>query len=278
MKKFLKSAAFAVLALVAISCDKDGEVFDVDGGQTAYMFIDAESNLGVNTESNTRVVRIGVTTRSNQDRIVPVSIDPASTATADQYDLQTSNFVIPAGEFVGEAVITGDFDAIPDGVTGTIILNIDDSVETVVGKNQHIVYLFRSCPTDLAGQVYSVTTNYTAHDFLPQYATNTMNVTLQNATGDNTYRVPDFSGGLYSVGPYNTNYNTGSAGAANQIDLIFTINCDTVTWTGQADPWGPIIATPGGVNSYDAETGVITISWTATGYGETGVSVYTPAN
>ena len=279
MKKLLKSAGLAILALVVFSCEEDKVIYDVDGGQTAFLFNTESSNLGVSAEGTSSVtVQVGVTTRSDQDRTIPVYIDASSTATADQYSLTASSLVIPAGQFVGNVVITGNFEMIPDNVTETIVLKFDDTVATIEGKDEHVVNLFRSCPTDLGGKEYSVTTTYGFHDFLPDFAEYTMTIVLTQEEGDNTYKIADFSGGLYSVGPYADAYGTGAANAAAVRDLIFTINCNNVSWQGEADPWGPIVPTDGGENSYDPTTGVITISWTAEGYGENGVSVYTPIN
>lgn len=149
MKKFLKSAGLALLALVVVSCDKDGEVFDVNGGQTAYMFTAPEYDLGVGPDDVATInVEVGVTTRSNQDRTVQIYVDPSSTAPANQYTLSSTSVVIPAGEFVGNVAITGNFDNIPEGTISTIVLKIDDATETVVDKNQTVVSVFRSCPIE----------------------------------------------------------------------------------------------------------------------------------
>ena len=80
----------------------------------------------------------------------------------------------------------------------------------------------------------------------------------------------DFTGGLYSDGgPYSGAYNTSATYAE------ITENCGLISWSGQSDPWGAMIPLAGGENSVDAN-GVITISWYCEGYGENGVSVYTP--
>lgn len=125
-----------------------------------------------------------------------------------------------------------------------------------------------SCQSDLAG-MYSVTTTYGYHDFLPAESTNTIDVEITE-TGPGQYEVFDFSGGLYSQGLYASEYNTSS------FTVTFNDVCNNITWSGQSDTWGPVVPQDGGVNSVDPGTGVITISWQCLAYGENGVSVYTP--
>ena len=120
----------------------------------------------------------------------------------------------------------------------------------------------------LAG-MYSVSTTYSTHDFLPDFSSHTMDAEIIDA-GNGQFSVTDITGGLYSVGPYVAAYGTSES------PLTSTELCENITWTGQSDYWGPVVTAPGGVNSVDPETGVITISWLCEGYGEEGVSIYTP--
>jgi hypothetical protein len=121
---------------------------------------------------------------------------------------------------------------------------------------------------DLAG-MYSVTTNYSTHDFLPDYSTNTGDFEIF-ANIDGTFYVNDFSGGLYSSGPY-----VGAYGTSEFVVTFYEV-CGEILWEGQSDYWGAVVAGDGATNSVDPDTGVITISWKCLGYGEAGVSVYTP--
>ena len=122
----------------------------------------------------------------------------------------------------------------------------------------------------LAG-MYTVTTNYGYHDFLPDFNPNTTVVEVFEV-GTNSYRVQDFSGGLYSVGPYASAYGTDAADNS----IFFANTCETITWEDQTDPWGAIIYDDESLNVVDPMTGTFSISWFCTGYGESGLSVYTP--
>jgi hypothetical protein len=127
--------------------------------------------------------------------------------------------------------------------------------------------IIEDCITNIAG-MYTVTTTYLYHDFLPNYDTNTQDMEIV-ALGGGAYSIVDFTGGLYSTGPYADQYGTIATSAE-------ITECDgLISWSGQSDPWGPIIPTAGEANSVDSN-GVITISWFCEGYGENGVSVYTP--
>ncbi|RYF37858.1 MAG: hypothetical protein EON97_00485 [Chitinophagaceae bacterium] len=284
MKKIFSTLALAVaLSTAFVSCNQDDNSneanFDVNGGQMRYLFIPTGvSELSVNNESVTTIeIPVGVTTVSGTDRTIGVSVDAASsTAPANSYTLTTTSVTIPAGSFQGVVSVSGNFENVPEEGVSTIVLKLDvPESEILDDKGTHTINVFRSCPTDSVAGMYSVTTTYTVHDFLPDFATYTMETEVTAVAGqENTFRVADFSGGLYSVGPYNDAYGTGSAGQANNIDLVFTISCGVLTWSGQNDPYGAINMQ--GTNSYDASTGVITISWNAVGYNETGVSVYTP--
>lgn len=124
------------------------------------------------------------------------------------------------------------------------------------------------CVSDLARR-YSVTTTYSQHDFLPDFATHTMEVDLVELSAA-TYFVQDLSGGLYTVGPYVGAYGTGP----DSFDAQFVDGCGQIQLFGQSDPWGEVVIN--GPSSVNPATGVITISWKCLGYNEAGVSVYTP--
>ena len=125
-----------------------------------------------------------------------------------------------------------------------------------------------SCPSDLAG-MYEMVTTYNQHDFLPDFDSNTMDMEVVKVD-EGIYEVADFSGGLYSGGPYNVNYGT------TDLVIEFQEICNEITWSGQQDPWQALLVDPDGDNFVDPATGVITISPLGEVYGESWTSVYTP--
>ncbi|MTE27966.1 hypothetical protein [Winogradskyella ouciana] len=172
----------------------------------------------------------------------------------------------------GMIELTVDTDNIDVDNSKTLVLRLaEPSVGLVAQQFQTIsIEIIGLCVSDLAG-MYSVTTTYGYHDFLPAYNPNTMDIEVVSV-GDGLYEVFDFSGGLYSSGPYADAYNTGPTSFTVQFSDI----CNNITWSGQTDPWGACTPLDGGVNAVNPTTGVITISWFCEGYGENGVSVYTP--
>lgn len=279
MKKIFYKIALAVaLAAGLTSCSEDKVLLGEDV-QTVYQFRESKSTMYITDTDFSTSIPFGVTTRSDQDRVIPVIIDATSTADPSLYST-TGNITIPAGQFMGSLNIEiPNPSALVDGVIYTVVFRVDtEQYPTMHDKDFHVLSFMRACESDLAG-MYSVTTTYLVHDFLPDYSENTMEVelTVPSDSPPSSYKVADFSGGLYSVGPY-TEYGTGSAGQAANRDLVFMIYCSNqIGWNNlQRDPWGVINRTPGGVNAYDPATGVITISWTCAAYGESGVSVYTP--
>lgn len=141
------------------------------------------------------------------------------------------------------------------------------------GGNEYIsnqsLTINASCPSDLGGS-YSVTTTYGYHDFLPNFATFTDTVEI-TALGNGNYSVVDFSGGLYSQGPYQGAYGTTGIAAT------FTDVCGQLSWININDPWGTVVQNATGpASEVDPATGIITINFFCNGYGENGVSIYTP--
>lgn len=123
------------------------------------------------------------------------------------------------------------------------------------------------CPSDLGG-TYTVVTTYTKHDFLPDYPENTMTIEIEDL-GNGAYKVSDASGGLYSSGPYSTEYGTTG------LPFEFTDACGKISWQAQVDPWQSLVPVAGMPNFVD-DNGVITITMQGTVYGEQWTSVYTP--
>jgi hypothetical protein len=134
------------------------------------------------------------------------------------------------------------------------------------------------CDLDLSG-LYSVVTTYGYHDFVSTVGdTFTIAEVEITAVGDGTFSIPDFSGGLWP-GAYNDAYGPYPNGG--NIPLVFSEVCGEVMWSEQTEPYGDVVMQSetlgdNGPNNVDPDTGVITISFYCTGYGEYATSVYTP--
>lgn len=145
-----------------VSCEEDLIIYDNVNGQAVIAFNAPSSvDLPVTVDGDSSLdLEVGVTTVSTSDRTFNLSIDPASTASSSEYSVSPS-VIIPAGDYVGTTTVTGNFDAIPDGVTNTLILNLSDAGNAIVGdKNQVTVNIFRFCPSELAGEFTWVASNF----------------------------------------------------------------------------------------------------------------------
>ncbi len=149
--KTIKYIILSFIAVTMVACEKEeaavNTIFDVDGGQSLVDFSRSSSNLPVLiNEVGSVNVTVNVTTRSSSDRTVSISVDPSSTADAENYTVPTS-VTIPANEYQGVFTIDAtDVSVEPDAET--IILNIDgfSGANVTLAGNQHVVSLFQVCP------------------------------------------------------------------------------------------------------------------------------------
>ena len=260
----MKKIIYSLLAIsLILSCEnQDDHGVDVNNFDGIY-FVDGTSDYLIDNSALPKLIELASTSTSSLDRTYTIEIDTTSTAVAGiDYNLDSTSVTIPGGSNSTTIAINGIFESsTPEGVTLKFL--VGDSKM----KAAYDMGIFQYCESDIAG-MYSVTTTYGFHDFLPTYDTNTQEIEIVEL-GEGSYSIADFTGGLYSVGPYSSSYGTGPTYAE------VTENCGLISWSGQSDPWGAMIPTPGGANSVDSN-GVITINWTCEGYGEYGTSIYTP--
>lgn len=136
----------AMLGLFA-SCEEELVVYDVENGQTLAQFSSNSATVPTPEEGAETSVIVLVTTASEQDRQINVSVnEEASTASADQYTV--SALTIPAGSYEGTVTISANFEALPEQGSTTLVLELDGvgSGETLVEKETFTVEFFRKCP------------------------------------------------------------------------------------------------------------------------------------
>ena len=147
---------------VLISCEEDPIIYDVENGQSVVAFNGATTvDLPVTQEGESTLdLEVGVTTVSDADRTYSVTVDPSSTADPSQYTVGET-VIIPAGNFSGGLTVTGNFEAVPDGVTNTLILNLNEPSEDRLGDRAQVtVNLFRFCPSEIAAEFTWVASNF----------------------------------------------------------------------------------------------------------------------
>jgi hypothetical protein len=279
MKNIYKIFLLSVLVF-AVGCEnEDDSRFQQTPESGIVQFQSATTTLAVNSSVVSIPVTVDFTAPVNlSDLTISYSITnilgdaslvvgaPGSlTISANTKTAQIELMILPtaaAALAAGDVSFSVDLTAASRGIS----VGLSDGSATT----SHVINLVCDISLPLGG-MYSVFTTYGFHDFLPTFSDNTATMEIVD-NGDGTFFTQDFSGGLYNGGPYSSAYGTG----ATSFDFTFSNACTAIVWTGQNDPWGTVDPLPGGVNAYDIGTGVMTTSWFCNGYGENGVSVWTP--
>lgn len=128
---------------------------------------------------------------------------------------------------------------------------------------------------DVAG-LYNVTGTILVDDFGSGPYAYDDRIALADCSVEGEYNIADISGGLYT-NDYAAAYGVAPAAAVIEFDPTTD---GPVTWSGVSDQFGGSFiedAASATSSNYNATTGVITIYWTATAYGERGITTYTVA-
>ncbi len=128
---------------------------------------------------------------------------------------------------------------------------------------------------DVAG-LYNVTGTILVDDFGSGPYAYDDRIALADCSLEGEYGIADITGGLYT-NDYATAYGIAPAAAVIEFDPTTD---GPVTWSGVSDQFGGSViedAASATASNYNAATGVITIYWTATAYGERGITTYTVA-
>jgi hypothetical protein len=153
MKKiFLFLLVFFSVSVGFVSCDAYDDDNQKMNTVTAYLFKSPSSNLPTLQAGGSFVeVQVAVTTLSDVDRTVTVEIDTeASTASANQFSLESTQIVIPAGSYDGGTVkVFGNYDNLPVEGNVTAVLNLVSTEGVVQNLKSHVVTLFRACDANV---------------------------------------------------------------------------------------------------------------------------------
>jgi hypothetical protein len=202
MKKYiLKITALALFMGAFASCEEDKVMYG--GDQALAEFVKTTASLPV-VDTGVSSVKIGVSisTVSTANRTIPVTVDPTSTALASQYKVDAATLVIPAGSYLGEIVVTGDFDNLNANETVKLILNLGnlDNATLEPKKKSFTLSIYKACTSALAGTfAYSTKNIYTPYQGGQSVAGPvTGNVTF-TATTPGVYTISDASFGGFTA-------------------------------------------------------------------------------
>jgi len=240
MKRKISILLIALTAL--ISCEEELVIYDVENGQSVVAFNGATTvDLPITAEGESTLdVEVGVTTVSDSDRTYSVTVDPSSTADPSQYSVGET-VTIPAGGFSGGLTVTGVFETVPDGVSNTLILNLNEPSEGRLGdRDQVTVNLFRFCPSEIAAEFTWVASNFVYQGTpLGDGGNPSGTDAFIDDDGDGQY---DIASGFWDFGFYCTWYLGADpgcgAGASGSLQLKEV--CGRLSFVGAdqyGDPW-----------------------------------------
>lgn len=263
MKNVINKVLFFILAAVLFaSCDKN-DIVTYDGPAIASFTGGKSVNAFVKDgEDGSFQIEVGVTSVSNVDRTYNVVVDPSSTATPDQYTIE-STVVIPANEYLGYVTVTPNFENA--STTGsTLVLNLQSDGSGEVGfQDTFTANIFKQCDSDLAG-TYSVLTSGQSTDGAAAAPVVDLAYTVTlTKTGEITYSVSDIFAGIY------IDWYCAPYGYCVETKQTITDVCGKISGTF-TEPYG----TTAVVTGTDNGDGTLTISF-SNGYGDTATSVYT---
>ncbi len=207
----------------------------------------------------------------------PAGLDSISVVALDQNEDEVGSYSIDTqykGMTNGDVEITY---TAPTQTTGFINLTVtvfDRQLRPtgdIVRKSSvpKSVEIFVFCEPPLVGP-YTVKGEFLIDDFnSPEVSGEQQVITVDCAYA---YAVADLSGGLYTS-TYATNYGTLPVEAVIEIDP----DTNLVTWQNTSDQFGgEFVQDPAQPDSYfDPEKNQFVIYWTATAYGERGISTFT---
>jgi hypothetical protein len=194
-----KLGLFVLLGAGFVSCEEDRVTLPGNAPEQ-YAFENDRESFAVNETVTTHVVYFGATNISNVDRIIPISVDATSTATAAQYSVPAT-VTIPAGQYVGEFVITANPAELPDGETFTIVLNVDQNAYAFVDDSYFsIISMFKSCATESLAGVHT----YSQYNMVQGGSGTAIDGTITGTSTwtesvSGTYSIPDLSFGHFAA-------------------------------------------------------------------------------
>ena len=147
MKKGILLTLFTAITLYSCG-DADPEIYNPADGSIAYFTAGTTGAFFIQEVPNPEhLIEVGITTTSTSDRTFNITVDPESTATANQYSIDQSTLVIPANSNVGYIKILGNYENA--STTGSkLILNLEtiEDGEVATFDNIYSLDIYQFCP------------------------------------------------------------------------------------------------------------------------------------
>lgn len=136
------------VSLALFSCGGEDDNYKAfEGPQKALFFNNTTSVLEVTAGASTfREVLVSSTTKSNVDRVIPISVSSFTSANPNQYSIDMSTAVIPAGENTALVKInSGDFASLPLSGGVDLVLVLESEEYVLPNRSNHVVSIQRGC-------------------------------------------------------------------------------------------------------------------------------------
>lgn len=236
MKNTINKLLIILLVIGLAGCEADPLLYDSVNGQTLVSFSSSSGTLPVPQEGASFTIPVEVSTVSNVDRAINVSVDASSTAGSAEYTINSA--VIPAGSYSGNIEVVGNFDEIPDSIITNLILNLNgiEGTEAILGKTKFNLSLLRKCDSNLDVAFTYVATDV-SYQGTPQDVTITGADTLVKVAGEDSKYV--YGSGTFDFGYYCVIYSGADAGCGDGANgsLQLDDTCGKLSYIG-ADQYG----------------------------------------
>ncbi len=237
----MKRVFYTICSLILlVSCQRnEGVIYDVENGVALAAFNRTSQLYPVDDSgSNFTEVVVGVTTVSDMDRSINVTVDAASPAGTDAVNIDPSSLVIPAGEFVARVRVQGNFDVIPEVGLTSIILNLEGVEGAILdsdttGRLSHRITMFRFCPfgegQDFLGS-YELTVTQAGIFGIDTFTSGPVELTQGETVADREFSAliyPALTGG--GAGPFKVSFSLICGEVVVSNPVITPFGCDGVT-------------------------------------------------
>ena len=279
MKKIFKFLFLSVVLIFAACEDIEPTIYEGNSSDQALVqFSSITYDLGIPVSTSKELeIQVSASNRSDQDRTYQVELLEEDISDNLDYNFDQT-VTIPAGELFGTLTVTATDNGINDEVSViTLELIPNTSSEEVLEDNETTISIFQTCP--IPDDRYTGTWNVTTSGCFGngsggcanQYSgiESTVEIMPIEDGGEIIgFETTDITGGLYPVG-----YGDGP----NPANVFET--CNNLSFTDQPDVvYGGDVFNGTGSIQLDSNGNMIsfTINW-SNGYGDSGTSVYTPA-
>ena len=216
-----------------------------------------------NTSSSAFYVPVGISTVTNYDRKVVISVTNKTGATSAQFSIASTTVTVPAGRALDSLVVKGVFSGYTSGRIDTLVFTITGGDVPVSDYNStYTLVLQQYCPVVLNNLLGTYNNCYDV-DNTGTYGPYTAIVTAATSTGatSGTLTISGFSG--EEVDPSTTNPVKANLDWSNPANFTTAIPAQTF-YSGNFLGYGPLTFSGVGTGSFSSCNNTLNFSYTLT--------------